>query len=97
LVGALLKMAPIDTLEVGFVEEVSSPTVTVQVFVPVAVDGLGLIVWQLYDHPPNATPSPAFVPSTADVIVVKVIVVPIGYGAEQTEEVKPAAAEPGPQ
>ena len=69
----LLKIAPTDTLEVGLVEDVSFPSVTVQVFVPSATDGLGEIGLQVYDHPPNATPSPAFVPCVAEVIAVNLI------------------------
>ena len=63
---------------------------TVQVFGPVAVAGLGLIVEQLEDQPPKFTPERAG--------AVRITVVPIGYSAEQTDPpAPPPSAQPGPQ
>jgi hypothetical protein len=75
----LLKIAPTDTLE-----ELLLPSVTVQLFGPVALTGAVFV--QLNDHPPKATPFWAG--------AVKVTVVFTGYVAAQTE---PPEAEPGPQ
>ena len=86
-------MATTDTLE-----DVPVPSVTVQVFGPVAVGGLGLTVVQLLDQPPKLTPG--------SVGAVKVTVVGgpfgcplvvLGYGAEHTDPSGVACSVEPPQ
>jgi len=87
-------MTPTVTFGLAGTELVPVPVmVNVQVFVPVSVDGLGLMVpsggRQLVDQPPNLAPVSG---------AVNVTVVPIGYVATHTDPpVPPLSAQPGPQ
>jgi hypothetical protein len=82
-------MATTDTLE-----EVPLPSVTVQVFGPVAVDGLGLIEVQLSDQPPKLTPDSV---GAVKVTVVGAPLVVLGYVAVQTEPPGAACSVEPPQ
>ncbi len=75
-------------------EDVPLPSVTVQVFGPVAVDGSGLTEVQVSDQPPKLTPGSV---GAVKVTVVGTPLVRLGYVAVQTDPPGAACSVEPPQ